>query len=175
MYYLTKDLVHRPSSKQARWLADAVPLPAARDAWMSTLLLWCAVFFLMSLMGADSILSLMVAILALAAAATSLAPRTYQSICAHATLQLRARSTDRADEQDLRFRRVATGYFVACLGLLAIIASYNLLSFSILMAWSGHPLEMIFPQWDFLSTRLLFGGWPALVLGEYWLLQSLKS
>lgn len=175
MNYLTKDLVHRPSSQQQRWLANAIPLSVAIRAWAGTLLLGSAVFCCLRVAHVGPARSLMAAILILAAVATSLAPSLCRSICAHAALQLRARSADNPEKQARRFERVAFGYVVSCLGLWCAVGGYNLLSLSILMTWSGQPLEMFFSQWPVLSIRMLLGGWIALVFGEYWLLRSLKS
>lgn len=175
MIFLTNDLVHRPTSEQQRWLANAIPLLVAMRAWADTLLLGCAVFFCLRIAQVGPIRSLMVAILVLTAVATSIAPRIGQSICAHAALRLRAGPAQYLDVQGRRFKRVASGYVVSCLGLWCVVGAYNLLSLSILLTWSGQPLERYFSQWPVLTIWLLFGGWTALVFGEHWLLRSLKS
>lgn len=175
MYFLTPRLVSRPSPTQARWLAGAMPLPDARWGWLSSHLVFIGVFVALRLSRTGPILSVMVAILMVTACATSLAPQFYRSLCAYSALRLRASIPDGEAAVSSKHRRAAVGFFVAVLGLGCVIAGYNLLSLSILIHSSRYPLEWFLPQWPYVVTRLIAGGWIALILGERWLLWSLRS
>ena len=174
MYFLTPRLVSHPSPTQARWLAAAIPLSDARWGWLSSHLLFIGVFAVLRLNRTGPILSVMVAILVVTACATSLAPLLYRSLCAHSALRLRASIADGEAALSGKHRRAAVGFFIAVLGLGCVIAGYNLMSLSILIHSSKYPLEWFFPQWAYVGTRLIAGGWIALILGERWLLWSLR-
>ncbi len=176
MYYLSRNLVANPTPDQTRWLAHALRLPYARQAWVISHLLYPCVFVALRLShAAGPITSMMIAILALTACVTSLAPLLYRALCSHAAKQLRASITDDEKALTRRHGRAAPAFLLACLGLCCVIAGYNLLSLSILTLKSGHPLETIFPQWAYVAIRLIIGGWVALMVGERWLLRSLKA
>lgn len=175
MHFLTSRLVSHPSPAQARWLAAAIPLSDARWAWLSCHLLFIGVFVALRLSRTGPILSMMVAILVVTACATSLAPQFYRSLCAYSALRLRASIPDGEAAVSSRHRRAALGFFIAALGLGCVVAGYNLISVSILIHSSRYPLEWFFPQWPYVVTRLIAGGWIALILGERWLLWSLRT
>lgn len=175
MHFLTPRLVNHPSPAQARWLAAAMPLSDARWGWLSSHLLFIGVFAVLRLSRTGPILSVMVAILVVTACATSLAPQFYRSLCAYSALRLRASIPDGEAAVSSKHRRAAVGFFVAVLGLGCVIAGYNLLSLSILIHSSRYPLEWFLPQWPYVVTRLIAGGWIALILGERWLLWSLRT
>ena len=175
MHFLTPSLVSHPSPTQARWLAAAMPLPDARWGWLSSHLVFLGVFVALRLSRTGPILSVMVAILMVTACATSLAPQFYRSLCAYSALRLRASIPDGEAAVSSKHRRAAVGFFVAVLGLGCVIAGYNLMSLSILIHSSRYPLEWFFPQWPYVVTRLIAGGWIALILGERWLLWSLRT
>lgn len=176
MYYLSRNLVANPTPDQTRWLAQALRLPDARQAWVISHLLYPCVFVALRLShAAGPITSMMIAILALTACVTSLAPLLYRALCSHAAKQLRTSSTDEEMHLVRRHGRAVPAFLLTCLGLCCVIAGYNLLSLSILTLKSGHPLETIFPQWAYVAIRLIIGGWVALVVGERWLLRSLKA
>ena len=69
MKSLTKALVLHPSDQEAAWLGRATALHIARRDWIGTLLIALTAFVAMRVMHAGPIRSLMVAIVALAAAA----------------------------------------------------------------------------------------------------------
>ena len=176
MYYLSRNLIANPTPDQARWLASALRLPDARQAWVISHLLYPCVLVVLRLShAAGPITSMMIAILALTACVTSLAPLLYRALCSHAAKQLRVSITDGEKALIRKHGRTAPAFLLACLGLCCVIAGYNLLSLSILTLTSGHPLETIFPQWAHVAIRLIVGGWVALVVGERWLLRSLKA
>ena len=175
MHFLTPSLVSHPSPTQARWLAAAMPLPDARWGWLSSHLVFLGVFVALRLSRTGPILSVMVAILMVTACATSLAPQFYRSLCAYSALRLRASIPDGEAAVSSRHRRAALGFFIAALGLGCVVAGYNLISVSILIHSSRYPLEWFFPQWPYVVTRLIAGGWIALILGERWLLWSLRT
>lgn len=171
---LTEALVLRPTSEQARWLDAAPSLHEARRDWVGTLLIAVCAFLCMRFLHAGPITALMVAIVSLAASGTAFAPRVRHALVAHAARQLRKRSLTGLGLQPRVFQSAAWGHGLTCIGLSAIVVGYNVLALSVLLAWVGSALELYVPAWPALAVWSIAGGWPALIVGERWLLRSLE-
>lgn len=173
MKSLTPSLVLHPSDQEAAWLARAPALHIAQRDWVGTLLIALTAFVAMRVMHAGPIRSFMVAIVVLAAAASTYAPRVSQALCAHAVARLRGMFFLNAAMGEHRLRKAAMAYTVACAGLWAVVVGYNVLALSVVAALLDRPLEALFPLWPTTVFALLGMGWPALLLGEKLLLRAL--
>ena len=173
MKSLTKALVLHPSDQEAAWLGRATALHIARRDWIGTFLIALTAFVAMRVMHAGLIRSFMVAIVVLAAAASTYAPRVPQALCAYAVARLRGMFFLNAAMGEHRLRKAAMAYTVACAGLWAVVVGYNVLALSVVAALLERPLEALFPAWPTVALVLLGVGWPALLLGEEFLLRAL--
>lgn len=170
---LTEALVLRPTPEQTRWLGAAPPLHEARRDWVGTLLIPVCAFMCARFVHAGPITALMVAMVVLAASASAFAPRVRHALVAHTARQLRKRSLADAGLQAGAFRLAVSGYALACVGLGAILVGYNLIALSVLMVWGGTALELYLSAWPTIAVWSIALGWPALIIGERWLLRSL--